>query len=103
MSLHTPKPVQIDRLQACPDNKESLQVLCQYFLKRIAKKKKKRKEKKKEIILSEFVKKVCTDIDCVKCQEYVECLKQSSPTSKIEETDTGMIAHTHQAALEDFK
>ena len=50
-----------------------------------------------------FLKKVCTDIDCVKCQEYGECLKQSSPTSKIEETDTGMIAHTHQAALEDFK
>lgn len=50
-----------------------------------------------------LLKKVCTDIDCVKCQEYVECLKQSSPTSKIEETDTGMIAHTHQAALEDFK
>ena len=97
MSLHTPIPVQTGRFWACPDNKESPQVLCRDFLKGIA------KEKKKEIILSRSVKSDCVDIDCVKFQEDGQCLKQSSLPSKIEEADTRIIPHTHQAALEGFK
>ena len=96
MSLHTPIPVQIDGFWACPANKESLQLLCQDFLKEIA------KGKKKEIILSGSVRSDYVDIDCIKCQEDGQFLKQNILTSKIEETETRIIPHIHQVAMKSF-